>query len=285
MSTKMKEKDRPLISYNSENSGGNDIKKLCKNAENDEGNIALDPKMIETSKNVFLTLPDEIMIFNILPLLDLMEVCICKAVCKRWKCLIHAYFSQLKELDLTPWSYLIEEDHLISIIRHTRCLRYLRLSVCWKAVTECSLSSIASSCRNLEVFAASKCGKLTDSAITKLVTRCHNIQELDLSSCYNITDNALIEIARHCKNIKELYLSSIYSVTDIGVNELAKHSKTLEELDVSYCFTLTNDSMLQLAQLKQFGSLKSLRIKGCSKVSEETALKLMQTGIEVNNMF
>ncbi|XP_033109384.1 F-box/LRR-repeat protein 2-like [Anneissia japonica] len=239
----------------------------------------------QTIGNLFLNLPDEIMVCNVLPLLDIMEVCICKAVCRRWRGLVHAYFSQLKELDLSPWNFLIYEEHLIAIVRHLRSLKYLRLGVCWKAVTECSLSSIASSCPKLEVFTANRCGNVTDSAISKLVTRCHNLQELDLSSCYNVTDVAIVEIARHCKHLKELYLSSIYSVTGIGIKELAQHSKSLEELDVSYCFTLTNESMLHLLHLKQCGSLKSLRITGCSKISEDITLKLLQAGIIVNNMF
>lgn len=93
--------------------------------------------------------------------------------------------------------------------------------------------------------------------------------QLLFSPCvFQITDAAMCSLADHAKNLEELYVSSVYGVTDFGVSQLSFKGLSLKTLDVSYCFRVSDKGLVGILKRPQETNLlKSLRIKGCAKVS------------------
>ncbi|XP_070559061.1 F-box/LRR-repeat protein 15-like [Ptychodera flava] len=241
-------------------------------------------KRCSSEYNHFTRLPDEILVYNIVSKLETPELCLLKLVCKRFHRLVEEYFRHMRALDLTKWNFMITQQGLNHIIKHASCLLELRLDRCWTAATEANLLTIAKRCQNLRALTLSMCKSVTDFAVTVLSQNCTQLEELDLSSCFMLSDEGVCNIARFCQHLRELHLSSDYGVTDISVRELAENCHSLEELDVSYCYKVTNSSVREFVT-NQKSSLKLLRIKNCTGVTQDVVEKLFVKGITVNNMF
>ncbi|XP_022086279.1 F-box/LRR-repeat protein 2-like [Acanthaster planci] len=230
-------------------------------------------------------LPDEIVLYHVLPLLSIREVISCKLICKKWRRLVTSYIKRLRVVDLSPWDCMVTEDLLLGIVKYASSVRELRLDGCWRAVRDGAVLTIASVCHKLRVFTAYKCGNLTDFAVVSMAEKCPDLEEVDLSSCYGITDEALCGLADHAKNLKELHVSSVYGVTDFGVSQLAFKCHHLQSLDVSYCYRVSNFGLQGFLDKQAGLALTELRIKDCVKVTQPIIFKLMQAGVAVNNMF
>lgn len=231
-------------------------------------------------------LPEEIILWYIFPYLTIVEIAECKLVSKRWLEVIRRYYGTLKELDMTPWDFMVTEDYLVNIIKHAKLLKCLRLSKCWRACTATSVFLVANTCSRLQVFNLSHCGSVTDQAVEEIARKCKVLKEVDLSSCYKISDSAMCSLAEHAHNLEELYVSSVYGVTDYGVSQLSFKGLKLKTLDVSYCFRVSNKGLVGILKRDQKTNLlKSLRIKGCAKVTDQFIQQLWEAGVEVNNMF
>ena len=72
-------------------------------------------------------LPDEILVYHILPLLSIEEIGPVKGVCKKWRGFVRQYFRHMKRLDLTPWDFLVDEKLLVDIVKYAVNLKQLRL--------------------------------------------------------------------------------------------------------------------------------------------------------------
>ena len=72
------------------------------------------------------SLPEEIIIYHIIPLLSMPDICALRGVCKEWYDLVNIHFSQLRVLDLTPWDCLVTPEFLQCILTHATALRELR---------------------------------------------------------------------------------------------------------------------------------------------------------------
>ncbi|XP_033624811.1 F-box/LRR-repeat protein 20-like [Asterias rubens] len=250
--------------------------------------VATDKGVSVATNDVFRNcsdLPDEIMLYHVLPLMSIREVNTCKLVCKKWQHYVTSYIKRLKVIDLTQWDCMVTEDLLLGIVKYATNVRELRLDVCWRAVTDTSITAAAEVCHNLRVFAASRCGNLTDNAIVTLAEMCPHLEELDLSSCYGISDEAVCGLADNAKNLKELHMSSVYGVTDYGVSQLAFKCSLLQNLDVSYCNVVSNIGLQAFLNKEGPLALTELRVKNCHKVTYPMIFKLMEAGVAVNNMF
>eukprot|EP00057_Strongylocentrotus_purpuratus_P000445 XP_001176659.1 PREDICTED: F-box/LRR-repeat protein 7 [Strongylocentrotus purpuratus] len=234
-----------------------------------------------------LTLPEEIIIYHIIPLLQMPDICAVRGVCKEWFDLVNIHFAQLRVLDLTPWDFLITPEFLQCILSHASGLRELRLDRCWKAVIRETMDVAAETCREVRYASFSKCGGLKEESVIKMAESWQHLEELDLSSCYQIMDRTLCGLADNACSLKELCVGSVYGVTDVGVSHLAYKCPTLELLDVSYCHRVSNAGLQPfVTQTKEKEtSLKHLRIKNCHKVNDVMIGKLLSSGIQVNNMF
>lgn len=192
----------------------------------------------------------------------------------------------MKDLDFSPWDFMITEDYLVNIVKYAKSLRRIVLTKCWRACSDTSLYLIANTCKQLQVINMSHCGSVTDSAVGELAKNCKDLREIDLSSCYKITDLAMCSLADDAKKLQELYVSSVYGVTDYGISQISFKGLNIEVLDISYCFRVSNKGLVgMLKRDEKTKSLKSLRIKGCYKVTDDFILQLWKAGVEVNNMF
>ncbi|PIK46288.1 putative F-box/LRR-repeat protein 7 [Apostichopus japonicus] len=113
--------------------------------------------------------------------------------------MVRRYYKSLKELDLTPWDFMVTEDYLVNIIMHGQLLRIIRLSKCWRASTATAVFLVANTCSRLQVLHISHCGSLTDQAVEDVARKCKELKEVDMSSCYKITDAAMCSLADHAK--------------------------------------------------------------------------------------
>ncbi|XP_041457633.1 F-box/LRR-repeat protein 4-like [Lytechinus variegatus] len=234
-----------------------------------------------------LSLPEEIIVYHIIPLLPMPDICAMRGVCKKWFDLVNIHFAQLKVLDLTPWDFLITPEFLHCILSHAMALRELRLDNCWKAVVRETMDVAADKCREVRCASFSKCGKLTEDSVIQLAESWKHLEELDLSSCYQIMDRTLCGLAENACSLRELCVGSVYGVTDFGVSQLAYKCHTLELLDVSYCHRVSNKGLQPFVMEtgEKRTSLKNLRIKACHKVNDVMIGRLLDCGIQVNNMF
>lgn len=220
--------------------------------------------------------------FKILGLLDVVAVCQCRQLSRKWRDQVTEYLRTVLCLDFAPYESILTENGLKHLLMYTSNLRVLHLDSCWPCVTEENLFLIAKNCKKLSVLTTSRCKGVTDAGLEAVSRHCKELTELDLSSCFTISDAGVIALGERCSALRELHVSSCYGVTDKSIGVLAKQSCGLTELDVSWCFYVTDQSIKEF--LSPSCKLELLRIKGCT-VSEALISKLMAKGIVVNNFF
>ncbi|XP_032233481.1 F-box/LRR-repeat protein 20 [Nematostella vectensis] len=227
-----------------------------------------------------VVLPSDIILF-IFKFLALNEISLCRRVSRNWKRYIEYFLQHLRILDCSSLESVLSVGGLKSVLTSVKNLREICLDHCWTSVTEENILLLGSNCPKLRAIATTRCKGVTDKALQSLAS-CKELEELNFSSCFQISDNGLVPLFQSCPRLLEVHVSSCYGVTDRSVQALAKSCPYLRDLDVSWCH-VTNEGLE--AFLTSPTSLKRLRIKCCSKVTDALIWKLTQAGIIVNNFF
>lgn len=141
----------------------------------------------------------------------------------------------------TESNYLLMQELTSSLVDSLKDLNNLNnFRVDGARVSESSLESFSTNCKNLSEIGFSKCIGMTNIGIMQLVCGCSNLQFLDLTCCHSITDAAIFAVSDSCRNLKSLKLESCSMITEKGLYYLGSFCSLLEELDLTDCSN-TND--------------------------------------------
>ncbi|PKI51484.1 hypothetical protein CRG98_028044 [Punica granatum] len=133
-------------------------------------------------------------------------------------------------------------------------------------VSESSLQSFCTNCKNLSEIGLSKCVGLTNIGIMQLVCGCSNLRFLDLTCCHSITDVAVYAVLESCRKLTCLKLESCIMITEKGLYYLGSFCTLLQEIDLTDCSGI-NDTGLEY--LSRCSKLRSLKLGLCTNISDK----------------
>jgi len=240
--------------------------------------------MHEQDSELFNDLPTEVILENLLPNLDLLELCTLRSVSKAWNYRICLYFSRTKKLDLSEFKDTINETGFRSIVQHLSKLQEIILDGCWRTASKSNLLNLLKNCRSLKYFSSKRCKFVDDEVLSSMSQNCRMLETINISCCYQITSSGVIELFRNCESISAFTVAGNYGFTDEAVKFIGANCSSLQELDFGSCFYVTDVGINELVN-GQCTQLKYIRTKGCTKISDEATRKLVQKNIIVNNCF
>jgi len=129
------------------------LQKICYSMEN---------RMHEQDSELFNDLPTEVILENLLPNLDLLELCTLRSGSKAWNYRICLYFSRTKKLDLSEFKDTINETGFRSIVQHLSKLQEIILDGCWRTASKSNLLNLLKNCRSLKYFSSKRCKFVDD---------------------------------------------------------------------------------------------------------------------------
>ena len=151
--------------------------------------------------------------FKILGLLDVVTLCHCRKLSRKWKDQVNEYLRSVLRLDFVPYESILTEHGLKHLLMYTSNLRVLHLDSCWPCVTEENLFLIAKNCKKLSVLTTSKCKGVTDAGLEALARHCKELTELDLSSCFTVDEwlntNCVSKLFASCLQLLNYMLQHI----------------------------------------------------------------------------
>jgi len=227
-------------------------------------------------------LPEELWVYEILPYLDLYELCIIRRVSSTFNTRIKNYLSTITSLDIREYYNIIDEPGFHMILKCLKNITYVNVSKCWNVINDASMELLTERCKDIEIFISNGCGDVSNDIIYMLVKKCQNIKYLSISKCFNITHSTIYYIAKYLSNLEELYVANNYGIKDESVQLIAEKCNKLVKLDLGGCnirgYTLDGF-------LNESAKLKEIRLTKCLYVSESYVERLVAKGIVVNTCF
>lgn len=212
-----------------------------------------------------MMLPKEL-ILRIFSFLDIVSLCRCAQVSKRWNKLA---------LDGDNWQSVSLFDFRVAVQGQVvenlsaRCGDYLKrltLKGC-KSVSDASMQVFSRNCRNLEEINLDDCKQLTDQTCESLASNCHKLAHLNIASC-DVTDKSLEAISQGCKNLRHINISSCNKITPTGLGYLARNCTSLVSFIALACGDSTiNDISLQVLS-QGCRKLKMINLNGCRAITD-----------------
>lgn len=240
-------------------------------------------------------LPKELII-RIFSYLDINSLCRCACVSKYWNTLA---------LDGSNWQYVdlfnFQTDVSERVVENLakRCndfLKGIRLENC-RWITDESIKTLFSTCKNIEILNLKQCIKLTDNSfielennLTKLTNinlessfvgnngiqviseNCVNLEAIDLSWCKNITSNALQKLVESCKNLKHFSSRGLASMDNSVLRKMSINCPNLSHLNINNCSNVSDEGLIPIAY--ECKSIKFLGVSNCSHISNATLQSL-----------
>ena len=145
---------------------------------------SMEEKMHEQDYEVFNRLPTEVILENLLPNLDLPELCTLRSVSKAWNYRICLYFSRTKKLDLSEFKDAINETGFSSIVQHLSKLQEIILDGCWRTASKSNLLTLFRNCQSLRYFSSKRCKFVDDEVLSCMSQNCRMLETINISCCY-----------------------------------------------------------------------------------------------------
>ena len=139
---------------------------------------------VEQGPVPFNQLPIEVLLENILPNLDLAELCTMRGVSKGWSSRICLYFNRLIKLDLSEFKDTINETGFKSIVQHLSRLKEIILDGCWRTASKFNLLALFRNCPSLLHFSSKRCKFVDDEVLACMAQNCRKLEFIDISCCY-----------------------------------------------------------------------------------------------------
>ena len=136
----------------------------------------------------------------------------------------------------------------IQAIIKQKCSQLTTLNLSSLNITNASITSITSDCREIKSLNLSWCSELTDPAINSIVQNCQNLTSLDLGYCKKLTDASIQSIGEHYPELTSLNLTHCKNLTDASIQALAENCHHLTSLDLSWCNNVTDAAITALAE-------------------------------------
>ena len=132
----------------------------------------------------FNRLPIEVILENILPNLDLIELCTMRCVNNDWNHRICWYFTRMRRLDLSEYKDTITENGFSSIVQHLSNLQEVTLDCCWRTASKSNLLTLLRKCPYLKVFSSRRCKFVDDEVLACMAHNCRKLEVVNISYCY-----------------------------------------------------------------------------------------------------
>ncbi|XP_044010002.1 F-box/LRR-repeat protein 2-like [Aphidius gifuensis] len=205
---------------------------------------------------------------------------------------------KLKRLDIPSGSIYDDPPSSPSVFDEISKLQYLEhlnlYSV--RSLKKSTIIAIANNCKNLKSLEIADCKAITEKALVAL-TKLENLQKLDVSFL-DITDSFISKL----KGLKELDCAHCKKLTEAGIIQFIKNNPDLEEISVDEILGCNEvpfavlDELSKLQYLEHLNLcgllnlrsgtitaiannckyLKSLRIRGCSPITETALVALTE---------
>ena len=133
---------------------------------------------------LFNKLPVEVILDNILPNLDLAELCTMRSVSKAWNDRVGLHFSRMKRLNLFEFKDIINEAGFESIVHHLSNLQEITLDGCWRTASKSNLLTLFKNCRSLKNFSSKRCKFVDDEVLAAMAHNCRKLEVINISCCY-----------------------------------------------------------------------------------------------------
>lgn len=134
----------------------------------------------------FTHLPLEVIIENIFPNLNLMELCTVRCASQAFNYRVGLYLSRLKKLDMFEVKDLIDELGLRNIVYHLSLLEEICLDGCWRAATKTNLLALFKNCPSLTHFSAKRCKCIDDEILADMSRHCVNLEVVNVRCCFQV---------------------------------------------------------------------------------------------------
>lgn len=210
-------------------------------------------------------LPREL-ILKIFSFLDIVSLCRCAQVSKRWNQLA-LDGDNLQSVSLFDFRVAVQ-DRVVENLS-ARCgdfLRQLTLRGC-KSVSDSSMDIFCKNCQNLEEINLDDCKQLTDETCQSLAANCHRLTHLNIASC-NVTDKSLEAVAKGCKQLRHINISNCNKITPSGIDVLAKScTKLLSFISIACKESTINDEALKVLS-QGCRDLRMINLNGCSAITD-----------------
>ena len=255
-------------------------------------------------------LPDSILqsIFRHFELHDLMRL---RLISLHWSKLLKETPELVRELNLTPYNRIVNDEILIKYICPfvgTRP-RIIDISNCFHISDE-GFSALSSTCgANVTTWRMKSVWDITAQAVLEMANRAKTLEEVDLSNCRKVSDNLLQRVvgwvvqgspqnnaysrnvaARSvgapvpnqpppgtvfgCPKLKILTLSYCKHVTDRSMAHMAYHAASrLEQIDLTRCTTITDQGFQHWGAF-QFVKLTKLCLADCTYLTDNAIVYL-----------
>ncbi|KAG9441984.1 hypothetical protein H6P81_017838 [Aristolochia fimbriata] len=131
----------------------------------------------------------------------------------------------------------VGNDSIFSIAQNCRNLETLVIGGC-RSVSDESIKCLASTCGNsLKSLRMDWCPEISDSSLRSVFSHCRNLEFLDIGCCHEVTDRAFTGLDKQEfeSALRVLKASGCSKITVSGVSLLLQFCKRLEYLDLRSC--------------------------------------------------
>lgn len=223
-------------------------------------------------------------IFSYLDLVTLMKL---RRVCRRWRQVLYMSPTLCTTLDLTPWSTLIDDHILISIVRFVGFRpQHIDISNCFH-ITDKGFSYMINEIGisgQIKSIKMKSLNAISSMAIMDLTVPSVGgyLEEIDLSNCKTVGDSVVQRLIgwsngfEHigCKKLTTLNLGYCKHLTDSVMYHLGDHcSDRLKSLDLTRCTTIT-DQGFEYWSLRYFPNLTSLCLRDCTFLTDKAVIAI-----------
>lgn len=162
------------------------------------------------------------------------------------------YCPMLESFTFTQFGYflpgaLVNFDVGMSAIA-AGCRKLSHMTLHNMAITDVTLTAMATHCTQLEELSISENSFITDASLVKLAHSVGaHLKTLTLSECNSINGSGLVTLVMHCTNLRTLCISETPRMSSLSADNLMRaipHLKNLTELHL-YC-TYMDDAILSL---------------------------------------
>jgi F-box/leucine-rich repeat protein 2/20 len=151
--------------------------------------------------------------------------------------------SRLRALELTDSK--IKDEVISSLVSTCTNLESINLSYS-DLIHDLTPQSVTTACVHLKSLKLSGCTQLTDSAFRD-IGKCSKLHTLHVNRCKELSNSALVFIAK-CSNLRTLEMSECVRIDDDGIACIAEGCGYLETIVVASCSKITNEGVNTLAR-------------------------------------
>lgn len=172
----------------------------------------------------------------------------------------------------------ITNSGLSVLVKGCRRIKHLDINKC-SNIGDIGISSVSKACSlTLKTLKLLDCYKVSDESILSLASYCKNLETLVIGGCRNISDESVKSLAAACSNsLRKLRMDWCLNITDSSLDCIISRCKKLEVLDIGCCEEVTDAAFQQLGSEDFMLGMKILKVSNCPKITLDGIKKLLKS--------